>query len=201
MRDDTKPFQVSRRAPKPVEVTEVTSILKSSAPNFPNNNGTLLPSHFYSQFKEWYHHMSVPFAERSDANKEWIATSQFKFNRPRVNYVHSKNRRGGYGDRRGENRGGNDHHRGTVRSNHHNDSDRRGHRAHRDCSRSHSRSRSRSRSQSSDHSRHSSSRRSHDGRCTSRRVQRSKSRSKSPEKEHDNRASRRRSQFGNNYSK
>ena len=53
MRDDTKPFSVSRRAANPkVEAKKVTTILKKRAILFPNNNGTLLLSHFYNQFKD-----------------------------------------------------------------------------------------------------------------------------------------------------
>ena len=71
MRDDTKPFLVSRRVAKSkVEVKEATSILKKLAISFLNNNGTLLSSYFYSQFKNWYFNMPILFAERTEATQE-----------------------------------------------------------------------------------------------------------------------------------
>ena len=49
IRDNTKLFSVLRRASKSkVEAPEVPSTLKKNIVSVPNNNRTLLPSHFYS---------------------------------------------------------------------------------------------------------------------------------------------------------
>ena len=49
---------------------------------FPSNDGNMLPSNYYSQFKEWYNNMIVPVEERTNENKAWLKSFKFDFRSP-----------------------------------------------------------------------------------------------------------------------
>ena len=71
--------------------TSANADVKPRPPRFPHNEGNLLPSHFYSQFKTWYQHMSVPKDQRNQETLEWIKTFKFEFRSPNSRRENGRN--------------------------------------------------------------------------------------------------------------
>ena len=84
LRDHTNSSTVSsRRASKPPPEPEQKS--SPSIPRrFPSNEGNLLVPHYYSQFRAWYTHMSVPRHKRTEEDTKWIQSFVFEFKSPRT---------------------------------------------------------------------------------------------------------------------
>ena len=77
-KQDTSPTPVHDKPPQPDD-------RPPKRMRFPSNENTLLPPHFYVQFKEWWEHMSVPKAERTALDISWMRNFKFDFSRPRSN--------------------------------------------------------------------------------------------------------------------
>ena len=80
LRDSTSSSTLSLRRSK-TESPPVKDV-KPRPPRFPSNEFNLLPTHFYTQFRTWYQHMSVPKEERSEETLEWMKSFKFDFRNP-----------------------------------------------------------------------------------------------------------------------
>ena len=58
-----------------------------------------MPTHVYTQFKEWYEHMVVPKADCSEVMLLYIKNFKFNFRRPGFNYDRDRSPRNGDRDR------------------------------------------------------------------------------------------------------
>ena len=88
LRDNPSTHHSSRRSrtedhsdekKKRIKTEEGTQMTR---PKFPDNENQLLPSTYYTQFKQWYEHMIVPADERTENQKAWLRTFQFDFRTP-----------------------------------------------------------------------------------------------------------------------
>ena len=69
----------SARRGKPIDDVPERLTKKVKFTPFPPNEEKLIPTHFYTQVKNWYEHVVIPKTERSEATKLWISKFHFDF--------------------------------------------------------------------------------------------------------------------------